>query len=67
MFRGSSYSMETERDLSQSNVNEENIKIALVGISEVGKSSIINGMEVIQGLLRDKNLMKTLSLLLHSN
>jgi GTP-binding protein EngB required for normal cell division len=46
MFRGSSYSIETERDMSMSNINEESIKIALVGISEVGKSAIINCIEV---------------------
>lgn len=46
MFRGSSYSIETERDLSMSNLAEENIKIALVGIADVGKSCIVNCIDV---------------------
>jgi len=46
-FRGSAYSIETDKDISFSQVNEENVRIALVGISEVGKSSIVNCIEVV--------------------
>ena len=42
MFRGSSYSIETDKDISFSNLNEESVSIALVGMGEVGKSSLLN-------------------------
>lgn len=45
-FRGSSYSIETDKDVSFSQANEENVRIAMVGVSEVGKTSIVNCIEV---------------------
>lgn len=47
MFRGSAYSIETDKDtINNSELFEENIKVALVGISDVGKSSMLNCIEV---------------------
>lgn len=44
MFRGSTYSIETDKDLgNQSDVlEEEEIKIMLLGASDVGKSSLVS-------------------------
>jgi GTP-binding protein EngB required for normal cell division len=38
--------METDKDVSFSHLNEENVNLALVGVGEVGKSSLLNCIEV---------------------
>jgi polynucleotide 5'-kinase involved in rRNA processing len=55
MMRGSTfsacsaYSIETDKDLiNKSELMEEEVRIALVGIGDVGKSSMVRCIEVMQ-------------------
>ena len=47
MFRGSTYSIETEKDMINNSelVEEEEVKIALLGGCDVGKSSMLACIE----------------------
>ena len=48
MFRGSAYSIETDKEMiNGSDLMEEEVQIALVGVSDVGKSSIVGCIDVL--------------------
>jgi GTP-binding protein EngB required for normal cell division len=60
MFRGSAYSIETDKEWAgKSEVIEEEVRVALVGVSDVGKSSILGCMEVTIPECRMKSFVRT--------
>lgn len=67
MFRGSSYSIQTDKDISFSHLLEERVNIALVGVSDVGKSSLLNCIEVDVTRIRRNASLRTFHRLMTFN